>query len=640
MNEKIEVPTMQVPPLKKICMTIGQLPSSYLETMSYYEMLVWFVNYLRDDIIPVVNANGQATHELQELYVELKEYVDNYLTEETLQPLVNNKLNEMLESGELEQIIEQFIQSSTLWCFDSVNDLKLATNLIDGSYARTVGYYAANDGGGAIYKIRTKTNADTTNDMDLIQLNDETLVAELVINDTLNIKQIGAKADNSTNNSSIFQYAVNTYYGKIILIPEGTYIIDNPINIFNSDTTLKGCGYQKTIIKKTSETTGDVVQRIYNDAVYNFNERPTAINIIFPNNSESANINISDLSISLGLASSSPSRTKIGIHAPRVVFSNFHNIRISNAYSGILIGGWINKLSQIDMLNNYPYAITTPDYGLIATTIEKCDSTIGTNRFKNCTNIVLNDCSADDGDPCYYFISCKSGTLNSCSTETNAQCIIADNSYVVINSGDYEGHSVQNLATFKGFFTFQNGSEIKINNPYIHFADYGSYGNPNNKNIFTLNAANVKGYGKISTPYTHKNYVYGSNAYVDFNDEVKSLNQNVLNVIKTTITGNTKTEIARLPFEYGKRLQVFVEGYGQKQYFSVIYSGLITAVHYESPVDIDVNVTAIASVLGGEVNPSITAEYDSTNAELVIYYNSRTDLAIPMHNTIKYNANY
>ena len=71
-----------------------------------------------------------------------------------------------------------------------------------------------------------------------------------------------------------------------------------------------------------------------------------------------------------------------------------------------------------------------------------------------------------------------------------------------------------------------------------------------------------------------------------------------------------------------------------------MFSGMITAVHYEAPIDIDVNVTAIASVLGGEVNPSITAEYDSTNAELVIYYNSRTDLGIPIHNIIKYNSNY
>ena len=55
MNDEIEKKVYNVEPLKKICMTIGELPTSYLETMTYYEMLVWFTNYLRDTIIPTVN---------------------------------------------------------------------------------------------------------------------------------------------------------------------------------------------------------------------------------------------------------------------------------------------------------------------------------------------------------------------------------------------------------------------------------------------------------------------------------------------------------------------------------------------------------------------------------------------------------
>ena len=68
MNEKIEIKPQVISPLKKICMTIGELPTSYLETMTYYEMLVWFTNYLRDTVIPVVNNNSEAVTELQKLY--------------------------------------------------------------------------------------------------------------------------------------------------------------------------------------------------------------------------------------------------------------------------------------------------------------------------------------------------------------------------------------------------------------------------------------------------------------------------------------------------------------------------------------------------------------------------------------------
>lgn len=109
MNENLEKPTMQVPPLKKICMTIGQLPSSYLETMSYYEMLVWFVNYLRDDIIPVVNANGEATQELQEMFVQLQNYVNTYFDNLDLQDEVDHKIDEMVESGEFEVIVARYL---------------------------------------------------------------------------------------------------------------------------------------------------------------------------------------------------------------------------------------------------------------------------------------------------------------------------------------------------------------------------------------------------------------------------------------------------------------------------------------------------------------------------------------------------
>lgn len=105
MNEKIEVPAMKVPPLKKICMTIGQLPTAFIETMSYYEMLLWFIQYLRDDIIPVVNGNGEATQELQELYVELQQYVNDSFDELNLQAEVDKKLEEMLEDGSLGEII-------------------------------------------------------------------------------------------------------------------------------------------------------------------------------------------------------------------------------------------------------------------------------------------------------------------------------------------------------------------------------------------------------------------------------------------------------------------------------------------------------------------------------------------------------
>ena len=164
MNNKPETKIGYVSPIKRICMSIGELPTSYLETMSYYEMLIWFVEFLKNNVIPVVNNNSEATEELQQLFIELQNYVNNYFDNLDVQEEINNKLDEMLEDGSLEQIIEQYLNSTALWCFDNVDDMKSADNLINGSYAKTLGYAEINDSYGGIYYI-TDTITDDNGDI-------------------------------------------------------------------------------------------------------------------------------------------------------------------------------------------------------------------------------------------------------------------------------------------------------------------------------------------------------------------------------------------------------------------------------------------------------------------------------------------
>ena len=244
MNDEIKIPTMKVTPLKKICMTIGELPTSYLETMTYYEMLIWFINYLRDSIIPAVNNNAEAVRELQGLFVELQTYVNDYFDNLDVQEEINNKLDQMLEDGVLEQIIEQYIQSSTLWCFDSVNDMKEATNLIEGSYAKTLGYYEPNDGGSGIYRI-------TDEELEVYQEELSTgLYATLININSVYVEQFGAKGDGTTDDSNAFTTA--TKYSKLNLSENKTYVlnqlieIENDIIINGNNATIKGNGLRTT----------------------------------------------------------------------------------------------------------------------------------------------------------------------------------------------------------------------------------------------------------------------------------------------------------------------------------------------------------------------------------------------------------
>lgn len=109
-----------ISPFKKMIMTIGNLPTAFVESMTYYEALAWFCDFLQNTVIPTVNNNAEAVEELQGLFIELKNYVDNYFENTDFQNLVNNKLDEMASDGTLAEIINQEIfgdlnNSRTYW---------------------------------------------------------------------------------------------------------------------------------------------------------------------------------------------------------------------------------------------------------------------------------------------------------------------------------------------------------------------------------------------------------------------------------------------------------------------------------------------------------------------------------------------
>lgn len=240
-------PINTIPNFKRFCMTIGELPASYLETMSYYEMLVWFTEYMKNTIIPTINNNGLAVEELQDKYIELKSYVDNYFTNLDVQQEINNKLDEMVANGVLEQIIEQFIQSTALWCFDTVADMKNATNLINGSYVRTLGYYSVNDGGGATYKI---TNTKSETDYQEVV---GTLYATLIFESYINPLSLGAKGDETNDDYSIISSAINYCYTKNKpLMLSKIHAIGTPITLIHS-INIYGTEYSKAGFKYIGE---------------------------------------------------------------------------------------------------------------------------------------------------------------------------------------------------------------------------------------------------------------------------------------------------------------------------------------------------------------------------------------------------
>ena len=221
--------------INKFCFTIGMIPTSYKISMTYEEQIIAIGNYLETTVYPAINSNAEALAELQNLFIDLKNYVDNYFDNLDIQAEINNKLDNMAQSGELADIIAQYVQLQGLLCYDTVNDMKNATNLINGSFAKTYGFYAKNDGGGAFYKIRTVTNADVVNNMNLIALsNDNSLVAELMT-DIVNVLQFGAKGDGITNDTLALQTA-------------STYAQNNQLEFYVPEKTFKSNALSFTLI--------------------------------------------------------------------------------------------------------------------------------------------------------------------------------------------------------------------------------------------------------------------------------------------------------------------------------------------------------------------------------------------------------
>lgn len=96
--DQVTIAAAHLRPFSKFIMSIGELPTSYLDSLSYAEQVTWFCDYLQNNVIPAINNNADA---LQELI--------NYINSLDLQDEVNNKLDEMVEDGTLINLLTSYL---------------------------------------------------------------------------------------------------------------------------------------------------------------------------------------------------------------------------------------------------------------------------------------------------------------------------------------------------------------------------------------------------------------------------------------------------------------------------------------------------------------------------------------------------
>ena len=120
----------------------------------------------------------------------------------------------------------------------NIEQLKTLNAQVGDKY-KTLGYYEENDGGTGRYEIIEKdTNIKADNGL-YIELNNGLIAKLLVENNTVNVKQFGAKGDSTNDDTKYLKTAFNSGIANIEL-PKGEYKLTDRISLDTASTNIIG----------------------------------------------------------------------------------------------------------------------------------------------------------------------------------------------------------------------------------------------------------------------------------------------------------------------------------------------------------------------------------------------------------------
>lgn len=228
-------PYVSVSPFKVWCQKV--IPAVYDGSLSVYEMLCKLTAYINQIID---NMDGQQTDisNLLTAYNQLQEYVNTYFDNLNVQNEINNKLDEMAESGRLDELFHLYIPYVTPEMFGAVAD-----GVTDDSNA----FISALNSGKTVY-CGAHTYLATFN-----------LTGKIVGNNsTIKTSGLTLKANGSISGCKIItsgDYAIRvfdnqnpTFFNSVIcdnVIESNVYGI-----LFDVDVTLGNVGYANIVIEK------------------------------------------------------------------------------------------------------------------------------------------------------------------------------------------------------------------------------------------------------------------------------------------------------------------------------------------------------------------------------------------------------
>lgn len=237
------------------------LPTVYDDSLSYYELLNSVIIKL-NEVITSQNETNDNFDTLNQNFIELKNFVDNYFNNLDVQDEINNKLDEMVENGTLNEIIFQSnLFTITINNTTDISDFSLNKDTI----FKTNNYENLNDNGGGKFIVK-----DNISEGEFYVKTKNNLYACLICENSLNINQLGCVSNKYLNDywNYIQYYCKN---GLPCYIPKGTYFCradeNNEclkgwfINILGEDCIIKA---DKTFDKNT-------IMFDFNDNYINYN---------------------------------------------------------------------------------------------------------------------------------------------------------------------------------------------------------------------------------------------------------------------------------------------------------------------------------------------------------------------------------
>lgn len=168
---------------------------------------------------------------------------------------IKNKINEWskevclpLSGGELTGDItaNNVYANNNILVFNNVAEMKASNKIKAGYTLKTLSFYTAGDGGGADYVIVNSIGEDEVDEYSVIALQ-KGLYAKILVQDYLNVKQLGVKSDGKTDNTELIQNILNKF--NKIYFPSGSYLITKTLKVKEGTQIL---GTRKSFIPNAS----------------------------------------------------------------------------------------------------------------------------------------------------------------------------------------------------------------------------------------------------------------------------------------------------------------------------------------------------------------------------------------------------